>query len=622
VQSSRAAVRLRNAVHLESVSAYIDALVHPSARTDALVASRHRAFIAVRLLGGLIALSAIPVYLALRGAPTPLEAMIFIWLVTPLLVVFYLSRTGDFERAHLLSAATLAGLIALIAGATGGVASFAAPWLAVLPFEAALSASRRVILATIALAVATIVVLWGLGTAGLLPPPPGRIDASLAFMLGALSAALYAGAVALGVGAFGRNGDRLKLAHDARYRMLAANMTDMITRHARNGAVLFVSPAAERLIGVPGASLLGHGLFEHVHVADRPGFLTALAEAAHGRDVSFEYRLRHGPLATHDDRASAPVFVWVEMRARMVESSGTKQGAGEVVAVTRDISRNKQDATELESARSEAERASETKSRFLATVSHELRTPLNAIIGFSEMLANETALKLDPERRADYARVICESGQHLLAVVNGILDVSRIEGGHFRLKPEPVAIAPVVEGIYEMMLLRAEQSGVSLDLDVAPDLPQIVADRIAMRQILINLISNAVKFTPEGGSVDVTVRMSGSDLLMVIADTGIGIAEEDLAQVGDPFFQASSSYSRPYEGTGLGLSVVKGLVDLHGGAFDIASRIGEGTRVSVRIPREAQLTKTAPASVVERLEPRAKAKEEMANEEAKVKRSA
>ena len=617
MRPSRIAVSLRNAVHLESVGAYIDALVHPSARMDALVASRHRAFIAVRLLGGLIVLSSIPVYLAVRGAPTPLEAVIFAWLVAPLFVVFYLSRTGAFERAHLLSAGTLAGLIALIAGATGGVGSFAAPWLAVLPFEAALSASRRVILATITLVAGTILVIWGLGAAGLLPPPPSRVDASSAFMLGTLSAALYAGAVALGVGALGRSGDRAKLAHDARYRMLAQNMTDMITRHARNGAVLFVSPAAERLAGVPTASLLGHGLFEHVHVADRPGFLTALAEAARGRDVSCEYRLRHGPLAGQEDRPCAPVFVWVEMRARMVESGATKREAGEVVAVMRDISRNKQDATELESARTEAERASESKSHFLATVSHELRTPLNAIIGFSEMLSNESALKLDAERRADYARVICESGQHLLAVVNGILDVSRIETGHFRIKPEAVAVAPVVESCYEMMLLRAEQSGIRFDLDIAPDLPTIVADKIALRQILINLISNAVKFTRQGGSVDLTVRMSGADLLIVVADTGIGIAEEDLVQVGDPFFQAASSYDRTYEGTGLGLSVVKGLVELHGGKFDIASRLGEGTRVSVRLPREAQKSVTAPASVIERLEPRA-----AANEKEKVKRSA
>src|SRR5512138_288628 len=405
---------LRTIVHLDSIRAYIDALVHPSARGDALTLARHRSFIAVRLLGGLIVLSAIPVYLALRGAPTPLEAFIFAWLVAPLLVVAYLSRTGNFERAHLLSSVSLAGFIAVVAGATGGAESFAAPWLVVLPLEAAMSASRRAILSAVALAIAILIGLWALGVAGLLPLASPVSQTSS--MLGVLSAALYTGTVALGVGAFVRHGERIKDVGEARYRMLAQNMTDLITRHARNGSVTFVSHAAERLAGVQPSSLVGDGLFERVHVADRPAFLTALSEAAQGRASEGEYRLRHGPMNAGDGPAG-PVFVWVEMRCRALEGAGRQ--TGEVVAVTRDISRSKRDATDLESARNEAERANETRSRFLATVGHELRTPLNAIIGFSEMLENETAMRLDAERRAEYARVIRESGQHLLAVVNG-----------------------------------------------------------------------------------------------------------------------------------------------------------------------------------------------------------
>jgi cell cycle sensor histidine kinase DivJ len=593
-------------VHFESVRAYIDALVHPSARRDALTAARHRAFIAVRLLGGAIALAAIPLYLALRGTLTPLEGVVFAWFLAPLLVVSYLSRTGEFEHAHLLSAATLAALVAVIAGASGGVTSFAICWLAVVPVEAALSASRRVILATIAMAAGAILVLGALGVGGILPAPP---VSSLAPVLGALSATLYAGALALGVSAFARTGEHATRAGDARYRMLAHNMTDLITRHARNGAVTFVSPAVERMTGLSAAALKGHGMFERVHVADRPGFLTALTDAARGTEAGFEYRLLRGPAAGRRE----PEFIWVETRCRQVDG-----GHGEVVAVTRDISRNKRDADELASARREAERASEAKSRFLATVSHELRTPLNAIIGFSEMLAHETTHRLDPERRMDYARLIRDSGQHLLAVVNGILDVSRIEAGHFALRLEPVAVAPLVESCYEMMLLRADQAGVRLDLDITPDLPEIVADKLALRQILINLLSNAVKFTQRGGSITVNVRMSGNDCVFSVTDTGIGIAEADLAQVGDPFFQASDSYNRPYEGTGLGLSVVKGLVELHGGGFEIKSRLGEGTRVSARIPRSCQARapgRTGP--VLEHLSQRRPVEE---NE--KVKRSA
>ena len=612
---------LRNIVLLEPIRAYIDALVHPSARSDVLAVSRHRAFIAIRLLVGLIVFATVPVHLAARGAPTLIEALVFAALLSPLLVVAYLSRTGNFERAHVLSAGVMTAIVSLVAAATGGIVSFVMPWLAVIPFEATLSTSRRVVLTTIGFAVSAALLLWGFGVAGLLPQP-GYPIGSITHLAGVLSAALYAGAIAVGASALARGSERVKLITDSRYHLLAQNITDVITRHSRNGAVTFVSPAAERLVGVPAAALMVHGLFERVHVADRPAFLTALTDAARGRAASVAYRLRRGPLAADGEAEAAPHFIWVETRCRMLDrGKGMDAGAGEVVAVTRDITRNKEDALELERAHAEAERANEAKSRFLATVSHELRTPLNAIIGFSEMLTNERAFDLDLARRQDYARVIRESGQHLLAVVNSILDVSRIEAGHFEIDPEPLAIGPLAESCYEMMLLRAEQTGVSLDLDIVPDLPEVVADKIAVRQVLINLISNAVKFTPSGGSVKISVRAAGPDLLLSVTDTGIGISEADLAQVGNPFFQAASAYDRPYEGTGLGLSVVKGLIDLHGGSFEIKSRIGEGTRVLVRLPREgATRRRERKPGVVERLPQRPAGEGE--EEGVKVKRSA
>lgn len=608
---------MRSVIQLEPVKAYIDALVHPSARTDALTAARHRSFISMRLLGGLTVLAATPVLLALRGAPGPLEGVIFVGLLSPLAVVWYLTHTGNLERAHLLSTFLLGSLVALIAGASGGIHSFAAPWLAVVPLEAVLSTSRRVILAAIAFSLALMLALWGAVGAGFLPVTE---HSSSAHLLGALSAALYTGAIALGSGALARSGERVKSLGESRYSLLAQNMTDVITRHARNGAVTFISPAAERLVGVPAASLMGHGLFEHVHVADRPSFLSALAEAARGHVVSVEYRLRRGPLEGTEQ--SRPQFVWVETRCRALESTRRSAAdAGDVVAVTRDISRSKHDAEAIEAARAEAERANAAKSRFLATVSHELRTPLNAIIGFSDMLSNEAAAHLEPARRADYARVIRDSGQHLLAVVNGILDVSRIEAGHFELKPEPFNVAPLVESCYEMMLLRADQSGVHFRVDLAPDLPEIVADPLALRQILINLLANAIKFTPRGGNVDLSVRRAGDDLVFAVADTGIGIAEADLAQVGSPFFQARSSYDRPYEGTGLGVSVVKGLVELHGGKLEMQSRLGEGTRMTVRLPLAGNKSAPPALAVVELPRAQATAAESLP-ERGRVKRSA
>ncbi len=579
-----AKVQLRSSI-FASVRAYLDALLHESARADSLTAARHRAFFATRLFVGLAALAVFPVYLAWRGVPGPLEVFALVWMLTPLLLVWYLSNSGEYERAHLLSACALAILVALIGAVTGGLASFAAPWIVVIALEASLSASRRLIVATIAIALFTAMALWFLVPA---PASPVFSHGWLA-VAGVTSAALYAGGIALANGAFVREGQLAKLASEARYRLLAQNMSDVIARHGRDGAITFISPAAEQLAGVPASDLLGHRLFDRVHLADRPAFLTAISDAARGSaPVSLEFRLQRA-LPTGVYRGT-PEFVWVEMRSHGIGAGSDRnpKEAHQVVSVFRDITARKADALALEHARSEAERANDAKSKFLATVSHELRTPLNAIIGFSEMLAREDEMKLDAARRQDYARLIRDSGEHLLAVVNGILDMSRIEAGHFEIVTEPFAVRPLIESCRNMMSLRAEQAGIQLFTDIAADLPEINADPRALRQVVINLVSNAIKFTEQGGKVDVVARSKGHEIELIVSDTGVGIPEGDLARLGDPFFQGRSTYDRTYEGTGLGLSVVMGLVKLHGGSVEIESRLRKGTKVLVRLPFDCQ----------------------------------
>ncbi len=569
------------------IRAYLDALLHVSARQDSLIAARHRAFFATRLFVGLSALAVFPLYLAWRGVPGPLEVFTLGWMLTPLLLVWYLSKTGEYERAHLLSACALAILVALTGALTGGLASFAAPWIVVIALEASLSASRRLIAATVAIALMTALALWLL-----VPAPAVGFSQGWISIAGVVSAALYAGGIVLANGAFVREGHLAKLASEARYKLLAQNMSDVIARHGRDGAITFISPAAEQLTGVPASELLGHRLFDRVHLADRPAFLTAISDAARSSaPVSLEFRLQREEAAA--SRRSAPEFVWVEMRSHSIDGDSAYGAARQVVSVFRDVTARKADALAVETARSEAERANDAKSKFLATVSHELRTPLNAIIGFSEMLAREEEMKLDPARRQDYARLIRDSGEHLLAVVNGILDMSRIEAGHFEIVTEPFAVKPLVEGCRKMMSLRAEQAGIQLFTDIAADLPEVNADPRALRQVVINLVSNAIKFTEAGGKVDVSARARGSEIELVVSDNGIGIPEADLARLGDPFFQSHSTYARSYEGTGLGLSVVIGLVKLHGGSVEIESRLRKGTKVIVRLPLDCQPTMRA-----------------------------
>ena len=254
-----------------------------------------------------------------------------------------------------------------------------------------------------------------------------------------------------------------------------------------------------------------------------------------------------------------------------------------MVAVLRDVTDRKVQERALEIARKESERINNAKSRFLATMSHELRTPLNAIIGFSDMLANDQ-LVLGPARAREYAKLINDSGRHLLSVVNGILDMSKMESGNFEITPEPFAPAPAIRSCCDILALKAQEAGVDLKTRIAFDLPEIVADRRAVNQILINLISNAVKFTPRGGRVSVSALCDGPKLVVAVEDTGVGIGEADLPHLGEAFFQVRAAYDRRHDGAGLGLSIVKGLVGLHGGDMDIRSRLGDGTRVTVRLP--------------------------------------
>jgi len=558
---------------LTPVWSYVDALVHPAAQQDALTAARHRAFIAPRLLGSLAALASFPVYVVIRGVPTALEFGVFAWLAAPILIVYYLSRTGRYERAHLLSALALTALAALVALCTGGIGSFAAVWLVVVPVEAALSASRRIVALATGLALAAAGLLLLLGVGGYLPHAMTSPDQqSTLAALGIVSATLYAAGLALGAELLVRTGASLLRAEEDRHRLLAHSMTDVVIRHGRNGSVLSAPRAAESIVGVQASELLGNGLFDRVHVADRP-YLAALADTASlNEERSLELRIRCG----------AGQFRWVDLRCLPRESGA---GDREVIAVLRDISERKLQDRAIETARAESERSDAAKIRFIATMSHELRTPLNAIIGFSDMLTNES-LELDPRRRLEYAKLINDSGRHLLSVVNGILDVSKIENGNFEITPEPFTPAPAIESCADLLALKAQDAGVELTMRIAPDLPDVAADRRAFNQILINLISNAVKFTPRGGRVTVSARCDGPKLAVTVEDTGVGIGESDLPRLGEAFFQGRASYDRRHDGTGLGLSIVKGLVHLHGGEVDIKSRLGEGTRVTVRLPFE------------------------------------
>jgi two-component system cell cycle sensor histidine kinase PleC len=236
-----------------------------------------------------------------------------------------------------------------------------------------------------------------------------------------------------------------------------------------------------------------------------------------------------------------------------------------------------------------AEGANQAKSEFLANMSHELRTPLNAINGFSEMMFEEMFGPLGDRRYKEYSADILASGQHLLALINDILDMSKIEAGKMSLHVEPLAVTAVIEDCMRLIRNRADAGGLTLLIDVMPDPPAVEADYRALKQVMLNLLSNAVKFTPKGGRVTITVDrafvVDGAERLKIcISDTGIGIAESDLGRLAKPFEQIESQHAKTQQGTGLGLALTKSLVELHGGVLDIKSKPGAGTSVSFTLP--------------------------------------
>ena len=566
----------------------LDALLHPSTRYDALTRARHRAFMAPRLLGSLVAFAAFPVYLAMRGAPSALEVAAFAWLIAPILLSWFLSRTGRYEGAHVLSSLALSSLVMTLAVSTGGIESFAAVWLVVVPLEAALSASRRVVAFASALALSCAGLLIASGHFGLLPAPEANPLLHGIFMVfGVASATLYAAGLAFAAESLARTGVALLNVEEDRYRLLARNMSDVISRHRRNGAVQFISPAVETMLGTEVTRLLGHGLFDRVHVADRPAYLTALSDAARGGEArTVEFRIRRDAPRDGERSYHQQVdFIWVEMRCRPLEQAhAPADSEAEVVAVMRDVTDRKLQEQALDLARTAAEQADAAKTRFLATMSHELRTPLNAIIGFSEMIVQEQALMLDAARRREYAQLINDSGQHLLSVVNGILDMSKMESGNFEITPEPFAPRAALVNCCSLLALKARENDIDLVTRIPEDMPVMTGDPRAFKQVALNLVSNAIKFTERGGKVTVSAGVEGARLVLRVTDTGVGIAADDLKRIGDPFFQAGAPYQRRHEGTGLGLSIVKSLVALHAGELTVQSKIDEGTTVTVLLP--------------------------------------
>ncbi len=312
----------------------------------------------------------------------------------------------------------------------------------------------------------------------------------------------------------------------------------------------------------------------------------------HGHDQGFEIFLQDGRWLRYLETATADggrVSIGTDVTAIRTREHQLRENE-QALQKTIDVLRKSQSrivelAENYEQEKIRAEEANQSKSEFLANMSHELRTPLNAINGFSDIMQKEMFGPLGDPRYTEYVNDILFSGQHLLSLINDILDMSKIEAGKMNLHPEHVDMDSLIQQVIRIVRGRAESNGQKLIYD-PENLPEIEADPRAVKQILLNLITNAIKFTPEGGVVSIQVTVKSAGLIIEVSDTGIGISEDDLRRLAKPFEQVESQHNRQKEGTGLGLALSKSLVELHGGNFKIESTLGEGTAVIFTLPNK------------------------------------
>ncbi len=570
---------------LPGLSESLDTLVHESACGSPLTHARHAHFIRLHLLKPLCAGVAAPIVLAISGAPAPWQAGAFGLAMLPLAGVALVSRRGALAEAQAIGLASLAGL-ACIAALACGPGLGAGLFLLLLALEAALAEAPRVRLARFGAAALGLLLIVA-SAVGFIPPAGSAPLADAAFSLCAFG---YGLCLVQGWRAELQLRAALHERERAEHDVLRVLVSDVSLHFNRAGAVLSASGDCTQVLGLRARDLSGRGFFERVQVADRPVFLKALSDAARLKGVAVvRLRLRGQDIGSARGAFAEPAFRHVDIRARHLEGEGD---AAVIIALMRDVTDLVEAERVVAMRQAGAVDDSDWKNRLLANVSHELRTPLNAIIGFSEMLGGTRGAVPSPTQAVEYAEIINASGQHLLSIVNALLDMSKIEAGRFQIEAEPLELPPLVQICCDILRLKAQKAQVEIAQDVAPDLGVVVADERACRQIMLNLLSNAIKFTPKGGRVTLHARNDGDHLVLSVSDTGIGVSLADLPRLGDPFFQAKGSADSQNKGTGLGLSVVKGLVGLHGGAISVESAPGQGTCVTIRLPRDGRATET------------------------------
>ena len=532
-----------------------------------------RMFITVQASKAAIGAALGMAFIALVGKPDVAESIALAGLLAPAVLALLAFTRLSLPILESVGISLFAALIGYLASLTGGVLSPLIVWFALVPAEAALAGGRPAVLRAAVAAAIALAVVAAIESVGALPISRLPVPVWEIYAVSVMAAVIQAALVAAAAQERQHAADLAAAEGAAMYRFLADNAMDLITRHSSDGRIRFASPASQTILDQSPQDLVGVAPSALVHPADLRAMQAAFMESAYfARAASAEVRMRRRDGS----------YVWAEIRCR--PAAPVHNEATDIVAVTRDISERKAQERALIEARDQAETASRAKTSFLANMSHELRTPLNAIIGFSEVMTHEMFGPVGSPKYLEYSKLIHESGGHLLELINGILDMSKIEAGKFELFEEVFDLEEVGTGALRFVKLQAERSGVALKLNVAPGARTIFADKRAVKQVLINLLTNGVKFTPRGGDVRVVATRDAKGIEISVSDSGVGISARDLERLGKPFEQVEGEHVRSKEGTGLGLALVKAFAAMHGGEAMLESTLGEGTTVRVRLP--------------------------------------
>ncbi|MEO0636573.1 MAG: HAMP domain-containing sensor histidine kinase [Pseudomonadota bacterium] len=521
----------------------LDAAVHSSLTSSPSDRAGHRRFIGICLALSIVPLAALPIVAASLEGFDGSHLLAFVSMAVFSLPAWTLSNTGSVGLAHRLR------LLATMGASAAIVTAFPATWLACL--VGLLWAGWSILLkdrtywalaAAAAVAAAIVGHLVFLGTPEVTQP------------------SLMAGLALVMMIAWGRRGSEMAVDGGSEGQVSLGS----ILKLDRSSRVLECDGPICADLDLKSDH---QGFVHRVHVADRVELLACLDRAANG-DEAEEIRIR----------LSGASHGWHPVRLLMKRS-----GDGHVdVLLTCDAEATRLRG-EIERLTTELESANASKTRFIATMSHELRTPLNAILGFSDLLRQSVAGPVS-ERQTEYLNDIHGAGEHLLSLVNDILDASKIEAGYYQLACDEFELEPVLATVCSLVECSRNGSGVTIRKDVQPGLHSIFADQKAFKQIVINLLSNAAKFSHQGGEVALSLERHHKGVLLTITDQGVGMSEDDLAAACEPFVQAQNGHARHAEGTGLGLAIVKGFVELHGGRLMMSSALGHGTTVKVLLP--------------------------------------